>query len=104
MKSFGHPVTFECQLSHNVKEVAWLKNNRPIVSDKKYSMNQEGRTHQLHINHTEPDDAAEYTLSVRGKKSRAKLIPKGMQLFPVPLDYKMYLLNFYQNFSQSKFK
>lgn len=76
VKAMGHPVTFECELSHDVSEYAWLKNGRPVMSDRRHRLTQDGCVYRLHISHCEPEDVAEYTFSCRGKKSSAKLIPR----------------------------
>ena len=76
VKSMGHPVTFECEISHNVSEYAWLKNGKPILADRNHRLSQGDGVYKLHISHVEPEDVAEYTFSCRGKKTSAKLIPK----------------------------
>lgn len=77
VSSMGHHATFECQLSREVKDFAWLKNGRPVLADQKHRLTQEGAVYRLTLSHIEPEDATEYAFSVRSKKSRAKLIPRG---------------------------
>ena len=76
IKSFGHPVSFECQLSRDMHDYTWLKNGKPLLADRHYKMSADCGTYKLTIPHTNPEDAAEYTFTCRGKKTSAKLLPK----------------------------
>lgn len=80
IKSLGHAVTFECQLSRDVSEYAWLKNGKPLLADKHHKITASDGTYKLYIPHSEPEDAAEYTFSCRGNKTSAKLVPKSKRI------------------------
>ena len=71
------PAVFECQLSKDIHEFAWLKGGRPVISDKRHKLSHSNGTYKLHITHLEPDDVAEYTFSCRGKKTSASLNARG---------------------------
>lgn len=87
VKSMGHQVTFECELSRDVHEFAWLKNGKTVVPSKHIKLMQSDGIYKLHIDQVEPEDAAEYTLSCRGKKTTAKLIPRSTFLVFLWTDY-----------------
>lgn len=90
MKEMGRTACFECQLSCEIADVAWLKNGRPLTEDKRHRITQDGTIYKLTISHVEPDDAAEYTFSCRRKTTKANLIPKSKFVFRSFIDSLIY--------------
>ena len=72
-------MTLTCELSKPGKPVKWLKNGKPLTMKEKAKMKitAEGAKHTLVIAKSMVEDTAEYTCSVNGVKTDAKVTVKG---------------------------
>lgn len=73
----GSTVILECQVSR-IHKVTWLKDGKPIKTDKRHKITTEGTTHRLTITESELDDEAEYTAQLPDDESKATLWVEGM--------------------------
>jgi titin len=69
---------FECELNREVSDIKWLKAGIEIKPDEtKYRIFNEGNKSILEILDCQLDDASDYAIVVRGRKSAAQLNVEG---------------------------
>jgi hypothetical protein len=65
---------FECELNRQVPDIKWLKSGLEIKHDDiKYRIFNEGTKSILEVIDCQLEDIGDYSISVRGRKSNAKL-------------------------------
>ena len=72
-------VTLTCEANKPNAQATWLKDGKPFSfkDKKKYKVSVDGTTHTLTIPKSEVEDSAEFTCSINGAKTQAKVTVEG---------------------------
>lgn len=73
----GETVTLKCEVTKEDGKVVWMKNGKPIKSDKKHEIHHDGTNLSLTLKDVSPDEQAEYTCQYEDDKTSCNLLVEG---------------------------
>lgn len=67
-------ITFVCEFSKGDLPAQWTKNGKPVDMSKRHNASTSGTSYQLDIKNATPEDEGEYSVTVKGKTTKAQLL------------------------------
>ena len=74
----GETVTFTCEVTQDGVPATWFKDGVEIAPSDLVVASVDGKVHTLTLRNTSPDQAAQYTVKMKGKESSAPLTVQGL--------------------------
>ena len=79
----GQTATLECVVSRPDQTAKWLRKGKPLPKDNRITITVDKSTHKLVIQSATLDDAAEYSVKIGDKVSKATVFVEGMKFHPL---------------------